>query len=161
NDRRLGRQAMRLRPCIYHAPEPNLTPLLDLVLQLIMFFMICVSLVGRESDFELRLPVMQHACPPQPSGTRLVLNVDRAGKLHICNRGEPVSSVWQREPLESDKDVLSLLKEWAKAREQGDRRETRLVVIRADARADYRVVHHLMTLCKKAGLTKFQLRTVT
>jgi biopolymer transport protein ExbD len=135
----------------YQAPEPNLTPLLDMVLQLIMFFMICVSLVGRESDFELRLPVMQHACPPEPAGDQLVLNVDRAGALHVSNRP----------PLESDSDILSLLNGWAKVAEHGGIRATPLIVIRADTQADYRKVHHLMTLCKKAGLTRFQLRTVT
>jgi biopolymer transport protein ExbD len=132
-----------------------------MVLQLIMFFMICVSLVGRESDFELRLPVMQHACPPDPASDRLVLNVDRAGMLHISNGGRPSTPAWQHGPFETDSDILSLLNGWAKAREQEATRATRLVVIRADARADYWKVHHLMTLCKKAGLNRFQLRTVT
>jgi biopolymer transport protein ExbD len=150
---------MRLRPSTYQAPEPNLTPLLDMVLQLIMFFMICVSLVGRESDFELRLPVMQHACPTDPASDRLVLNVDRAGTLHISGRrGTPP---WQHGPFETDSDILSLLNGWAKAKEQAGTRATGLVVIRADARADYWKVHHLMTLCKKAGLNRFELRTVT
>ncbi len=141
---------MRLRPKSHHVSEPNLTPLLDMVLQLIMFFMICVSFVGRESDFELRLPVMQHACPPDPSGDRLLLNVDRAGILHVSNH----------KPLDSDRDILSLLKNWANGGQRADKQATRLVVIRADARADYRTVHHLMTLCKRAGLNRFQLRTV-
>jgi biopolymer transport protein ExbD len=121
-----------------------------MVLQLIMFFMICVSFVGHESDFELRLPVMeQHACPPEPSENRLVLNVDQAGMLHVSDH----------QPLQRDGDILSLLNAWAK-KGDADRFAPRLVVIRADARADYRTVHHLMTLCKKAGLSKFQLRTV-
>jgi biopolymer transport protein TolR len=141
---------MRPRARIDLVPEPNLTPLLDLVLQLIMFFMICVSFVGRESDFNLRLPVMQHACPPDPSGDPLVLNVDRAGILHIANHG----------PLKNDGDIMSLLYRWASAGERRDKGATALVVIRADARADYRSVHHVMSLCKKAGFCKFQLRTV-
>jgi biopolymer transport protein ExbD len=141
---------MRLGPGTDHAPEPNLTPLLDMVLQLIMFFMICVSFVGRESDFALLLPVMQHACPPEPSGERLVLNVDRAGILHVINHA----------PLHSDGDILSLLHGWANSGEHGDHRGKRLVIIRADAQADYRTVHHLMALCKKVGLSRFQLRTV-
>jgi biopolymer transport protein ExbD len=142
---------MRVRPSSYQAPEPNLTPLLDMVLQLIMFFMICVSLVGREADFELRLPVMQHACPPAASDVRLVLNVDRAGLLHVSDQ----------RPLASDSDILSFLNTWAKSAGHGSKPTTRLVVIRADAQADYRTVHHLMTLCKKVGLSKFQLRTVS
>ena len=150
---------MRLRSGANSMPEPNLTPLLDMVLQLIMFFMICVSFVGRESDFDLRLPVMQHACPPAPSTARLVLNVDRAGKLHVCDRGGPDIPAGQH-GLESDSNILSLLKGWANTGTHENQRQTPLVVIRADARADYQVVHHLMTLCKKVGLTRFQLRAV-
>src|ERR1700756_1867518 len=97
---------MRLRPGTYHVPEPNLTPLLDMVLQLIMFFMICVSFVGSESDFELRLPVMQHACPPEPSDDRIVLNVDRAGMLHVS---DAAGSGIPHGPLDTDSDILSLL----------------------------------------------------
>src|SRR5579859_3365161 len=127
---------MRLRPSTYQVPDPNLTPLLDMVLQLIMFFMICVSFVGRESDFELRLPVMQHACPPDPVSDRLVLNVDRNGILHLSNH--------EALPLQRDSDILSVLNAWTNSGEYANKRTTRLVVIRADARADYRMVHHLM-----------------
>jgi biopolymer transport protein ExbD len=130
-----------------------------MVLQLIMFFMICVSFVGRESEFELRLPVMQHACPPEPSGDRIVLNIDRAGMLHVSEAGWSGIPAWQHGPLDTDSDILSLMNGWA--RKHAGKDPTQLVVIRADARADYQRVHHVMTLCKKAGLSKFQLRTVT
>ena len=135
---------MRLRPGTMQTQEPNLTPLLDMVLQLIMFFMICVSFVGRESDFQLRLPVMQHACPPETSSDRLVLNLDHSGVLYVSNHA----------PLKGDADILSFLKKG-----DGHVSSAPLVVIRADRETDYQTVHHLMALCKKVGLTRFQLRT--
>src|SRR5947208_3545089 len=106
---------MRLRATTYQAPEPNLTPLLDLVLQLIMFFMVCVSLLGREPEFDLRLPAMQHACPPESARDQLVLNVDRAGRLHVSDRGAPGVSASRHRLLLNDTDILAALNGWASA----------------------------------------------
>src|SRR4051794_12125908 len=36
--------------------EPNLIPLLDLVLQLVMFFMVCANFVMEEMNAEIQLP---------------------------------------------------------------------------------------------------------
>ena len=57
--------------------EPNLTPLLDLVMQLPMFFIICVRLVTDQVQQEIQVPVNQEASPAskvadQPN----VLNLD-------------------------------------------------------------------------------------
>src|SRR3954462_9717577 len=43
--------------------EPNLTPLLDLVLQLLMFFMMCVNFVNEQVSEDVKLPVSQSARP--------------------------------------------------------------------------------------------------
>src|SRR4029079_343313 len=39
--------------------EPNLVPLLDLVLQLVMFFMMCANFVMEENDQTIKLPHSQ------------------------------------------------------------------------------------------------------
>lgn len=36
--------------------EPNLTPLLDMVLQLVMFFMLCANFVQQEVNETIKLP---------------------------------------------------------------------------------------------------------
>ena len=36
--------------------EPNLTPLLDVVLQLLMFFMMCVNFVNEQVKEDVKLP---------------------------------------------------------------------------------------------------------
>src|SRR5262249_221034 len=60
----------------------NLTPLLDLVLQLIMFFMLTVNFVPVDQANErLDLPVVQTAMPLVSSGDSLVfINIDRDGQ---------------------------------------------------------------------------------
>ena len=58
--------------------EPNLTPILDMVFQLITFFMLVMNFKAAELDLSLQLPVIGSA-KPLPEGTKnvklLVLNV--------------------------------------------------------------------------------------
>src|SRR5437879_5213583 len=63
--------------------EVNLTPLLDLVLQLIMFFIITVNFVRVDQfDESVHLPVAQSAVPLEPTAEKWVfLNLDSKGKL--------------------------------------------------------------------------------
>src|SRR5947209_15048604 len=62
--------------------EINLTPLLDLVLQLIMFFMLTVNFVrGDQANERVDLPVVQSAMPIKSSGDNLVyLNIGKDGE---------------------------------------------------------------------------------
>ena len=45
------------------AAEPNLTPLLDLVLQLVMFFMIVSNFIMEQTNEAVRLPIAVSAKP--------------------------------------------------------------------------------------------------
>ena len=60
----------------------NLTPLLDLVLQLIMFFMLTVNFVRVDQANErVDLPVVQSAMPLVSTGDSLVyINIDKDGQ---------------------------------------------------------------------------------
>ena len=49
--------------------EPNLTPLLDVVLQLLMFFMMCVNFVNEQVNEEIRLPKSQSVKPMDKADT--------------------------------------------------------------------------------------------
>src|ERR1700758_525822 len=57
--------------------EPNLTPLLDMVLQLLMFFMMCVNFVTEQVNEGVTLPKAQSAKPMDKSETDvLFLNLN-------------------------------------------------------------------------------------
>src|SRR5262245_64366092 len=71
--------------------DPNLTPLLDVVLQLIMFFMITVNFV-RELTLEVRLPEAESLVPKNKDDDErelsarkidkwIYINVDKNGKI--------------------------------------------------------------------------------
>src|SRR5262245_42870765 len=73
--------------------EPNLTPLLDVVLQLLMFFMMCVNFVSEQVNQNIKLPVAQSARPMDKSEVAvLFLNVNRTGQLEIPGQ-DPTSSM--------------------------------------------------------------------
>src|SRR5690348_3172057 len=63
--------------------EPNLTPLLDVVLQLIMFFLITVNFIRVDQlNEDIKLPVAQAAVPLDRTAEDWVfLNLDRNGHL--------------------------------------------------------------------------------
>jgi len=49
------------------AADPNLTPLLDVVLQLLMFFMMCVNFTQEQATADVKLPSAESARPVDPS----------------------------------------------------------------------------------------------
>ncbi len=65
--------------------EPNLTPILDMVFQLITFFMLVINFKAAELDLNLQLPVLTSAKPlGDTKGMKfLVLNVELATKCPV------------------------------------------------------------------------------
>src|SRR5258708_75652 len=65
--------------------EPNLTPLLDVVFQLITFFMLVINFTQDNYDLRIKLPIAGSARPlDDPKAAeedRLVLNIDKHGDL--------------------------------------------------------------------------------
>ena len=65
--------------------EPNLTPLLDIVFQLITFFMLLINFSQDNFDSRIKLPVAGSARPQDDAAKlneeRLILNIDSNGNL--------------------------------------------------------------------------------
>ena len=63
--------------------KPNLTPMLDMVFQLITFFMLVINFKAASLDLNLKLPVVGSARPVDTKGQNrsLVLNIDKEGNL--------------------------------------------------------------------------------
>ena len=73
----------------YHeaSAEPNLTPMLDMVFQLVTFFMLVINFKSAQLDMNLKLPVVGSARPVDTKGQQdlLVLNIDKTGQLTVYN----------------------------------------------------------------------------
>ncbi len=143
--------------------DPNLTPLLDVVLQLVMFFMISVNFVAQQFNVkDVQLPKSQSARPLDQAETDIMyLNINSKGQLVPLPRaGDP-----DPEPITEPADIRYYINEQAKhfkglAAERGDKsgKLTTLVIIRASENAEYQPMYHVLRCCKDAGFTKLQLR---
>src|SRR5947199_3423702 len=135
--------------------DPNLTPLLDVVLQLLMFFMMCVNFVSEQVNQSIVLPVSQSARPMDKSEVAvLFLNVDRLGNLIVPGH----DSLTSREQI-----GYYLRQQYADAertdRLSGGKGEVKTaVVIRADQNATYQQIYDVLQICKQVGYGKLHLR---
>src|SRR5215475_2866769 len=79
--------------------EPNLTPILDMVFQLITFFMLVINFKAAAVDLNLKLPVVGSAQPTDSKnqGELLVLNIDAAGRLRIYGEEQDVDQYIAKE----------------------------------------------------------------
>jgi biopolymer transport protein ExbD len=138
--------------------EPNLTPLLDVVLQLLMSFMMCVNFVSEQVNQSIELPVAQSARPMDKGEVEvLFLNVDRHGNVVIPGRdaltGAAQATYYLRQQY-ADAERADKLRGGAGVVKTA-------IVIRADQNASYKQVFDLMQTCKQIGYRKLQVRAKT
>ncbi len=116
----------------------NMTPMIDIVFQLIVFFLVASHLAQQETQLELALPDAATGRPAIDAPTRrVVVNVQPSGELSLS--GQPVSAADLQQRI------------GVEARQHGDDIEVR---IRADRRVPYRVIEPILTACTQAGIWK-------
>jgi biopolymer transport protein ExbD len=137
--------------------DPNLIPLLDLVFQLIMFFMITVNFVRVDQlNEDINLPIAQAAVPMEKSAEEFIfLNIDRNGKLvgtlEDLNGGRKLEQF-----LKSKMEELQ-----RQARFKGEKGDPKVVlVLRADKDARYKQIWDIVELGKTAGIKRYQFRAL-
>jgi biopolymer transport protein ExbD len=137
--------------------EINLTPLLDLVLQLIMFFMLTVNFVRVDQVGErVDLPAVQAAMPLTSGGENLVfINISQNGEWFAL--GNPLKNSDQlRIYLQSRKEDIDRL-----ARMRGGGQPANVViVVRAHKDTSWGSVWDTLDVCSRAGYRSWQLRVV-
>ena len=143
--------------------EPNLTPILDMVFQLITFFMLVISFKAAELDMTLNLPVVGSARPVKTEYDHLlVLNIKDVGgqpNLSVYNRLFPKDQI---ESYIAGEARSSMFRDHV-TKEQIDEGEKELsdtVVIRADDKTPFGHVNFVVTSCQKGGFRKFALKAM-
>jgi biopolymer transport protein ExbD len=134
--------------------EPNLTPLLDMVLQLVMFFMLVANFTMQDVNQDVMLPQASQARASEPAKADvLYLNIDSKGRLITADGDEPkqtqaeIHTYLEREYLRRD-DL---------ARSRNETANT-VVIIRAHRDADFAPVFNVLHEAKQAGFKRWQLR---
>jgi biopolymer transport protein ExbD len=134
--------------------EPNLVPLLDLVLQILMFFIITVNFVASQVNENIKLPFAQMAKPMEKGETDvLFLNVNGKGQLEVVGREQPLTDLNQ---------IKVYLRNEFKDREHlvGPGKVKTAVILRVDRDAEYKLVYQIMRQCKEQGFRKLKLRAM-
>ena len=135
--------------------SPNLTPLLDVVLQLITFFMMLIHF-GNQVEGEtaaISLPTAPAALPAGDLGLdRLVVSVDSEGRLHAEDDSvdAKASGAWWADQARTRKAGLEALGE-------GTVELSTLVVVRADKAASYGSVRAMLARAQDHGFARFSL----
>jgi biopolymer transport protein ExbD len=142
--------------------EPNLTPLLDIVFQLITFFMLVFNFSQDNFDSRIKLPVAGSARPQDDvaklGDERLVLNIDSRGNL-IWN-GLPLTADQARERIRLEAQIARQnIKTLRGKVTEGDALPAR-VVIRADRDTPFEPIFAMIKTCQNHRYEKFDLKAM-
>jgi biopolymer transport protein ExbD len=152
--------------------SPNLTPLLDVVLQLITFFMMLVHFGTKleGANRAVRLPVAPAALPGSDlTFDRLPVALDRQGGLRVGDKvleGREASAWWAAQ-AKARKAGLELLEPGESMSDRGtsltsgaspgsDELPT-VVILRADREASYGMVRRTLAEAQGQGFARFSL----
>lgn len=136
--------------------SPNLTPLLDVVLQLITFFMMLIHFGTRieGASRAVRLPVAPAALPGADLALdRLVVIIDDQGRLVVEGKvyeGSDAAAWWKDEASRRRSGLETLSVSTAEELPT-------VVVVRADRRASYGAVRRALAAAQERGFAHFSL----
>ena len=124
--------------------NPDLTPLIDVVFQLLIFFML-VTTFSQYTKFDMNLPQSNVETVDKPE-VQVDLVIDKKGDFF----------------LKSGDDSISIPKEQLtqKIREYMEGRKDQVLVISADKDLKYETVIEALGQVKNAGIEKIEINTV-
>ncbi|MCE9564185.1 MAG: biopolymer transporter ExbD [Planctomycetes bacterium] len=134
-----------------------MTPLLDLVLQLVMFFMISANFVMEQTSIEVKLPDAVSAKPlPVESDRVIFLNINEKGQVLL----PPVDREGNNDTLDNAAQVKGYMERRAaaeKIKTRKDKPEATLI-LRIDKLCPFEKSFPIMQSCRAAGYSNVQLR---
>ena len=120
----------------------NLTPMIDVVFQLLLFFLVASRFADEERQLKVVLPQASEARPLTARPSEYSITIDRNGQYYVD--GKVVSP-----------DMIEPSLRKVAANNPG--RQT--VIIRADKRADVEHAVFVMNACNKASIFDYRLTT--
>jgi biopolymer transport protein ExbD len=140
--------------------EPNLTPMLDMVFQLVTFFMLVINFKTASLDLSLKLPVVGSARMVDPGWRKdlVVLNIDGHGVLRIDGHARPEIEAYIKH--EAERSLKTANRDFGTKLMLGDELPS-IVVIRADETARFNLLNRVIKACQENGFRSFALKAST
>lgn len=137
--------------------EPNLTPILDMVFQLITFFMLVINFKAATVDLNLELPVIGSAMPSDSADSDvMILNIDKDGRLLVYGEEKNIDAYVAQEAQSALRVARLTDPEFQPGEEL-----PKTVIIRADRATPFGLLNHVIRACQAQGFRKFQYRAMT
>src|SRR5262245_8846535 len=116
----------------------ELTPMIDMLFALLIFFMVASHFAAAERDMRVVLPSASAAMPLTARPSEFFINIDQFGRYYVHNRAI------------SEQELRAAL-----LRAAADNPANQAAVIRADRRTDWDYVATAMRLCNEAGIRDY------
>ena len=133
--------------------EPNLVPILDLVFQLITFFMLVINFKASDVDKDLVLPVVGAADPADQGdqGDLLVLNIRNDGTVRVRGALQPSIDLF----LQAESRIVSALREI-----KPDQPLPVTTILRVDRKVAFETLMKVVDTCKANRFSKIEFVVV-
>ena len=125
---------MPLKTTRDEAPTLNLTPMIDVLFLLIIFFMVGTRFTENESSIKLQVPTVGQMANSGPQPRKHVVHVFRDGRILL------------------DEQSVSLQQLVDALRQARAQQPTLSVAVRGDAEGSFQSVASVMGACKQAGV---------
>ncbi len=126
---------MRLPPEESEQSGPNLTPVIDVVFLLLIFFLVATRFDQEEREVETRLPEVAQARPLTSGQQQIIVNISDKGEYKIAGQtftSETLAGTLREEALKNHR--------------------MQTVLIRCDERAAFKFPAYVMGVCEKAEI---------
>lgn len=148
--------------------EPNFTPLLDLVLQLVMFFMLCANFVMDQTNVEIKLPeALAAKVLDKAEDYAIYLNVNEKGQVILTPTDHYTDSAGNvTTTLDNPLQIETFLKRRAKEDKaaagpaNADKPLRSVIILRVHKDCSFEKTYAIMKACRKAEYLRVQLRAV-
>lgn len=124
------------------SPDIELTPIIDMVFLLLIFFLVTTTFHQVEREMQIALPETESAGPISVALRELIVNVTESGSVVVAGRDHTIDEL---------RDVV---------RRAVDANPGQKVTIRGDRGASYGSIARVLDVCKSSGVSEPFLDTV-
>ena len=117
-------------------PQLNMTPMIDIVFLIIIFFMVGTKFTELERKIGLQVPEVSEVAAMTPAPEKRVVNVYRDGQITL------------------DRQQVSLLELVSRLSAARSQYKELGVLIRGDAESSFQQVAEVLSACKRAGVAE-------